>query len=174
LLDVLARHEAKATFFLVGSEVARFPDVARRLVAEGHAIGSHSAAHLDHQSVAADAAVADMLAGAEAIADVLGFEPALYRAPYGHFVPATIAEAGRRGWRCVRWSTLGYDWMEEATPRSVADRVLEGLEPGAIVLLHDSRRAKPMEPEPVIGATVILLEEIDRRGLRPVSLAGML
>ena len=62
-----------------------------------------------------DEAVADMLAGAEAIADVLGFEPRLYRAPYGHFVPATVAEAERRGWTCVHWSALGEDWDESAT-----------------------------------------------------------
>lgn len=174
MLDLLARHGAKATFFLAGSEVERFPELARRLVAEGHAIGSHTAAHLDHEAVEAEVAVADMLAGVGAIARVLGFEPGLYRAPYGHFVPATLAEADRRGWTCVHWSTLGYDWMEEATPRSVADHVLEGLEPGAIVLLHDSRRAKPKDPEPVIGATAILLQEIEGRGLRAVSLAAML
>jgi peptidoglycan-N-acetylglucosamine deacetylase len=153
VLDLLARHGAKATFFLAGSEVERFPELARRLVAEGHAIGSHTAAHLDHEAVEAEVAVADMLAGVGAIARVLGFEPGLYRAPYGHFVPATLAEA---------------------TARSVADHVLEALEPGAIVLLHDSRRAKPKDPEPVIGATAILLQEIEGRGLRAVSLAAML
>lgn len=115
-----------------------------------------------------------MLAGAEAVARVVGFEPVLYRAPYGHFVPATVAEAERRGWTCVHWSALGFDWEEDATPRSVADRVLEDLEPGAIVLLHDARRAKPMDPEPVIGATALLLEEIDARGLHAVSLREML
>jgi peptidoglycan-N-acetylglucosamine deacetylase len=144
------------------------------VVAEGHAVGSHTLSHLDHEAVTPQEAVADMLAGAEAIQQVLGFEPALYRAPYGHFVSATIDEAIRRGWTCVHWSALGYDWMEEATPRSVADHVAESLEPGTIVLLHDSRRAKPMDPEPVIGATAILLEEIERRGLRAVSIAAIL
>jgi peptidoglycan/xylan/chitin deacetylase (PgdA/CDA1 family) len=130
--------------------------------------------HLDHHAVGPREAVADMLAGAEAIAGVVGFEPALYRAPYGHFADATVAEATRRGWACVRWSALGYDWMEEATPQSVADHVLEGLEPGAIVLLHDSRRAKPMDPEPVVEGTAILLDEIKRRGLRAAGLSEML
>ena len=63
-----------------------------------------------------------MVAGAEAIARVLGASSrALYRAPYGHFVPETVAEARRRGWTCVFWSALGHDWEEDATPRSVAD-----------------------------------------------------
>ena len=174
ILDLLAAHGAKATFFFVGTEAERFPETARRVAAEGHAVGSHTIAHLDHDAVEPAAAVVDMLAGADAVAQVLGFEPTFYRAPYGHFVPATIAEAGRRGWTCVHWSALGFDWEEEATPQSVADRVLEGLEPGAIVLLHDSRRAKPMDPEPVVGATRILLDEIDARGLHAVSLREML
>ena len=51
----------------------------------------------------------------------------------------------------MHWSALGDDWEEDATGRSVAERMLADLVPGAIVLLHDSRRAKPMNPEPVTG-----------------------
>jgi peptidoglycan-N-acetylglucosamine deacetylase len=174
ILALLERHDAHATFFMVGSQAERFPHMARRVVAAGHEVGSHTFSHLDHHAVAPHEAVADMVAGAEAIAGVLGFEPRLYRAPYGHFVPETAAEARRRGWTCVLWSGLGFDWEEGATPRSVADRVLGDLAPGAIVLLHDARRAKPMDPEPVTGATAILLEEIERRGLHAVAVGDIL
>ena len=159
---------------MVGTEVERFCGTARRVVAEGHAVGSHTLAHLDHDAVVPAAAVADMLAGAKATERVLGFEPVLYRAPYGYFDEATVDEAARRGWTCVHWSALGYDWEEEATPRSVADQVLADLSPGAIVLLHDSRRAKPMEPEAMIGATAILLDERERRNLRAAALTDIL
>ena len=174
LLDLLARHGAQATFFMVGSEALRDPGTARAVVAAGHEVGSHSMRHLDHEAVSEAEAVADMVEGAGAIAQVLGFEPPLYRAPYGHFVPATVAEAHRRGWACVHWSALGEDWLAEATPRSVFDLVVRDLGPGAIVLLHDSRREKPMNPEPVVGGTALLLEELERRGLRAVGLRGML
>ena len=148
--------------------------MARRVVNAGHEVGSHTFSHLDHHAVAPHEAVSDMVAGADAIAGVLGFEPHLYRAPYGHFVPATVEEAERRGWTCIFWSSLGFDWEEEATPRSVADHVLGDLGPGTIVLLHDARRAKPMDPEPVTGATAILLEEIERRGLRAAAVGDIL
>jgi peptidoglycan-N-acetylglucosamine deacetylase len=174
VLRVLDRHGERATFFMVGSQAERFPHIARRVVSAGHEVGSHTFSHLDHHMVAPHEAVSDMVAGAEAIAGVVGFEPQLYRAPYGHFVPETAAEAERRGWKCIFWSALGYDWEEEATPRSVADRVLDDLVPGAIVLLHDSRRAKPMDPEPVTGAVEILLEEIGRRGLRALPVGDIL
>jgi peptidoglycan-N-acetylglucosamine deacetylase len=174
LLDLLARHRARATFFFVGSQVREFPEMAGRVVAEGHGLGSHTLSHLDHYEVDPQAALDDMVAGAESIAEVVGFEPTLYRAPYGHFIPETVAEAGRRGWTCVLWSTLGMDWMEGETGPSVAARIAPELAPGAIVLLHDARRAKAMSPEPVVGATEILLEEIERRGLRAVALGDML
>ena len=174
ILTLLEQHDAHATFFMVGSQAERFPHMARRVVAAGHEVGSHTFSHLDHQAVAPHEAVADMVAGAEAIAGVLGFEPRLYRAPYGHFVPETTAEAERRDWTCVFWSALGFDWEDEATPRSVADRVLADLAPGTIVLLHDARRAKPMDPEPVTGATEILLDEIARRGLRAAAVGDIL
>ena len=174
ILELLAESGARATFFMVGSEVERDPDAARAVRDAGHDIGSHSMRHLDHEAVTADEAVADMLGGARVIEEALGREPRLYRAPYGHFVPATVAEAQRRGWTCVHWSTLGMDWLEDATPRSVADNVLSDLKPGGIVLLHDSRRAKPMRPEPVVGGTALLLGELARRGLRSVGLSEML
>jgi peptidoglycan/xylan/chitin deacetylase (PgdA/CDA1 family) len=174
VLGLLARDGARGTFFLVGSEVRRHPDVARRIAAEGHEIGTHTMSHLDHYEVEPSQAVEDMVAGARAVAQVLGHEPRLYRAPYGHFIPDTVAEARRRGWTCVHWSALGMDWMEGESGRSVADRVLPDLQPGAIVLLHDSRRAKPMNPEPVVRATALLLAEIERRGLHPVPVGEML
>jgi peptidoglycan/xylan/chitin deacetylase (PgdA/CDA1 family) len=174
VLDLLAQHGAAATFFLVGHETQRDPELARQVVGAGHEVGSHSMHHLDHEQVEPDAAVADMLDGASAVASVLGFEPTLYRAPYGHFTAETVAEARRRGWTCVHWSALGEDWEEGVTGRLVADRILPNLERGAIVLLHDSRRAKPMNPEPVVTATSILLDELGSRGLRPVRIREML
>jgi peptidoglycan/xylan/chitin deacetylase (PgdA/CDA1 family) len=174
ILELLAERGARATFFMVGSEVERDPDLARAVLAAGHEIGSHSMRHLDHEAVPPAEAVDDMLDGARAIERALGLEPRLYRAPYGHFVPATVAEAERRGWTCVHWSALGMDWLDDATPRSVADNVIRDLEPGAIVLLHDSRRAKPMRPEPVVGGTALLLDELSRRGLRAVPIREML
>ena len=174
VLELLARHDARATFFMVGSEVERDPGLAHEVVSAGHEVGSHSMHHLDHAEVSPAEAVADMLAGAAATAAVLGFEPQLYRAPYGRFIPDTVAEAQRRGWTCVHWSALGNDWEEDATGLAVAARIVPDLDAGAIVLLHDSRRAKPMNPEPVVGATAILLKELARRELHGRAVTDIL
>jgi peptidoglycan/xylan/chitin deacetylase (PgdA/CDA1 family) len=172
--QLLADHGARGTFFLVGSQVERDPDRARATAEAGHAIGSHSMWHLDHRQIEPERALADMLDGAAAVERAVRFEPRLYRAPYGGFVEATVGEARRRGWKCIHWSALGMDWEEGATGRSIADWIIPDLVPGAIVLLHDARRAKPMNPEPVVAATEILLEEIARRGLLAVAVSEML
>ena len=174
MLELFRRHGGKATFFLVGAEAERDPALAASLSASGHGVGSHSMHHLDHRQIEPEQAVTDMLDGAAAVERAVGFEPRLYRAPYGSFVPATVAEAQHRGWTCVHWSALGMDWEEGATGESIAGRILPDLVPGAIVLLHDSRRAEPMNPEPVVEATRILLAEADRRGLQVVGLSEML
>jgi peptidoglycan/xylan/chitin deacetylase (PgdA/CDA1 family) len=105
---------------------------------------------------------------------VLEFAPTLYRAPYGHFVPATLDEAARRGWACVGWTVLGGDWKEGETGRSVADRVLAALVPGAIAVLHDGRRERPADHRPMLGAVEIVLGELSRRGLEPVTVSELL
>jgi peptidoglycan/xylan/chitin deacetylase (PgdA/CDA1 family) len=173
-LELLERAGAKATFFLVGSEVERHPDMARAVRDGRHELGSHSMHHLDHAESERADALADMVEGANAIQRVLGMEPRLYRAPYGHFVPVTLAEAEKRGWGCVFWSASGDDWREGETAASIAERVLEDLRPGAIVLLHDSRRAKPTNCAPMLGALETVLEEAARRGLVSVSVGELL
>jgi peptidoglycan/xylan/chitin deacetylase (PgdA/CDA1 family) len=174
VMDVLEKHGARATFFMLGTEAQRDPELVREVAARGHEVGSHSMRHLNHVAVGAERAVADMLEGADAIAEALGVEPRLYRAPYGGFVPATIAEADRRGWTCVHWSAVGRDWEPDATAQSVADRVISKLSAGTIVLLHDSPRTEAVHPAPVTGATEILLDELATRSLRPRTVGDML
>ena len=116
-----------------------------------------------------------MVGGAEAIAERARLRaPPLPRA----LRPLRAGHAGRgraaAGWTCVHWSALGDDWEDDATGRSVADRILPDLGPGAIVLLHDARRTKPMNPEPVTGATALLLDELARRGLHARSVSDIL
>jgi len=190
LLRLLAAHAAPATFFMAGEQAERSPAIARRVALSGHEVGSHSMCHLDHAAIPAAEAVADMLAGAKAVEDAVmpAVEraaarsggradrggPRLYRAPYGHFVPATLEAAAERGWTSVGWSAMGEDWLADATGPEIAKRVLGDLAPGVIVLLHDGRREKPCDAGPMLEATAILLAETERRGLRPVTVSALL
>jgi peptidoglycan-N-acetylglucosamine deacetylase len=173
-LRLLGECGASATFFFVGTEVVRDPGLAREVHAAGHEIGSHSMRHEEHQHAERADVVADMLEGAAAIERVLGVEPRLYRAPYGHFAPGTLAEAERRGWACVLWSAAGEDWREGESGEAIFRRLLPDLERGAIVLLHDGRRAKPANCGPMLEALGLLLDEAGRRGLSPVTVGELL
>ncbi len=174
LLDLLAARAVKATFFMVGSQLRREPQIGERVRDEGHEVALHSMAHLDHAEVGAQAASADLLDGAQEIEGALGVRLGLFRAPFGHFVPATLALAEQRGWTSVHWSAWGEDWREGEGASSIAERVIADLRPGAIVLLHDGRREKPIECERMLGALELVLEEAGRRGLTPVTVGELL
>jgi peptidoglycan/xylan/chitin deacetylase (PgdA/CDA1 family) len=174
LLTVLAGRGAQATFFMVGSQVERDPEQARAVVAAGHEVGSHSMAHLEHQHAPREEAVMDMLDGAATIERALGVEPRLYRAPYGHFAPGPFAEAERRGWTCVLWSAEGSDWRAGEEPQAIFERIALDLSPGAIVLLHDGRREKPIDCEQMLSALGLILDEAERRGLTAATVGELL
>jgi peptidoglycan-N-acetylglucosamine deacetylase len=174
LLEALERRATRATFFMVGSQVELDPGRARAVLAAGHEVGSHSMEHLDHQHAPRSEAVADMVDGAVAIERALGVEPRLYRAPYGHFAPGTLAEAERRGWTCVSWSAEGVDWRAGETAHALFERIAPDLAPGAIVLLHDGRREQAVDCERMIEALGMVLDEATRRGLEPVTVGELL
>ncbi len=138
VLEVLARHGATATFFLIGEQVVRRPALAREIVAAGHEVAVHGFRHtlLLRRRVAAVAE--DLDRAVAAIGEATGERPTLYRPPYGVFSAGALAHVRARGWRSLLWSTWGRDWERRATPRSIARRATRGLGPGDVVLLHDS------------------------------------
>ena len=174
LIAVLGRSGLKATFFLVGSQVERHPELAARLRDAGHELGLHSMAHRDHAQIPPAEAVEDVVAGADAIGRLIGVDVELFRAPYGHFVPATLAEAERRGWSCVMWSAWGEDWRDDRTAEKIAAQIVADLRPGAIVPLHDSRREQQVECARMLRALELVLDEAGRRGLSPVTVGELL
>ena len=133
LLDLLASHGARGTFFLVGKRAAKHPELIARLLAEGHAIGNHS---WDHPALPrlTFAGVSDQLRRA---ATAIDRPLAMMRPPYGDQSLVSHLAARRFGYTVVAWSVVGADWAEDDGP-AIAERILEGLHPGAIVLLHDT------------------------------------
>jgi len=75
---------------------------------------------------------------------------------------------------CVLWSASGEDWREGETGESISTRILPDLVPGAIVLLHDARRAKPTNCAPMLEGLALVLEESNERGLVPVTVGDLL
>ena len=141
VLDVLARQDARATFFQTGEHVERHPELARRVVSEGHVVGNHTWSHPDLRTIDG-AALRDEIASTSAlIARVTGRPPTLFRPPYGRLVATTEDDVAHLGLRTALWDIDPYDYTEPG-PDAIVDRVLEEVTPGSIVLLHDGVLAK--------------------------------
>jgi len=122
----------------VGEQVRQHPDVARRIVDEGHEVALHGFRHVLLLRRRVREVAADYDRALETIEDATGVVPTLYRPPYGVFSSGALAEVRRRGWRPLLWSAWGRDWARRATAASIARLVARDLRPGAVVLLHDS------------------------------------
>ena len=137
LLDILDHYRVKATFFQVGANVRRLPAIARMVADSGHEIGNHSDTHPLFALKPAAFILADLRAAQQIIAQHTGVQPRLLRAPYGvrwFGLRRAQAELGLTG---VMWTVIGRDWKDTAD--AVTSRLLETVEPGGIVCLHDGR-----------------------------------
>ena len=139
ILDALDAVGAKATFFLVGEQIAAAPDLALEILARGHEAGVHGQRHIRNDHVLAAESVADIETGHAVLAETTGIAPRFYRPPYGRLTLASAEACQRLGLEIAYWSTWGLDW-EPVSAARIARRVLRDLEDGGIVLLHDSSR----------------------------------
>lgn len=137
ILDILQSRGVRATFFAEGQAVEAHPETVMRELALGMAVGSHSYAHAKELSSLTRAQFATDLRQAEAaLAPALGYQPALYRAPYGHTSRNMLAELDAEGYVSIGWDVDSTDWSG-ATADAVVSSVLDQVHPGAIVLMHD-------------------------------------
>ena len=172
VLDALDRHQVKATFFLVGEQVAARPGLAAEIVARGHEIGIHCYRHRAATWRAPRTFRDDLDRAADAIEQATGLAPVLYRPPRGVFTYSALAEVRRRSWFPVLWAADGRDWRPTATPASISGRIARGLEGGEVVLLHDSDfYASPCSWKNTLGALPLLLSAMEAKRLSPVTMA---
>ncbi len=171
VLEILGKHDATATFFLAGEQVARRPELAAEIVAGGHRVELHCYRHRNLLRLGVSEFLDDAERGREAIEDATGQAISDYRPPYGIFSAATLRAVRRRGWRPMLWSQWGRDWTRRASPESIARRSSSGARPGDVVLLHDadyySARGSWVR---TAAALPLILEELENRGLRTVAL----
>ena len=171
-LDLLAAHQLRATFFLLGSMVAKAPELAADIADAGHEVGVHGWEHR-YTILRGPRAVHDDLARAtDAVAAASGTQPRFYRPPYGVLSAGALAAARAQRLTPVLWTCWGREWAAGATPASVYATLVRDLTPGATVLLHDSDCTSPAGASAAaLGALPRLLENCAERGLRVGPLA---
>jgi peptidoglycan/xylan/chitin deacetylase (PgdA/CDA1 family) len=170
VLEILAANETTATFFLVGEQVQRNPGLAQEILAAGHAIGLHCHRHRNLLRLAPWQVGADIDRAQALIEDATGAPIRLYRPPYGVLNASALRLAKARGWRTLLWSQWGRDWEKRATPASIAQRVTAGVEPGAVLLLHDADDYGARDSwQRTAAALPQVLDTLAARGLRPTA-----
>lgn len=173
LLDVFDELELKATFFMVGQQVERYPTTARRVVACGHEIGNHSYSHPIYLYRGERETRRQLERTQDVIAGVTGVRPQLARPPCGVRTPAYFSAARALGLRTVQWTVAGFDWKKRSAQK-IAHDVVRHATAGSIILLHDGDSTGKTDRRATIAAIPLIVAGLRSRGLRVAPLMQLL
>ena len=155
LIDILGKYNIKATFFVVGAWVDKYPESVKALHDAGHEVMSHSNSHAHFNSLSTDEIIADLNTCNDKIEAVTGVRPTLFRCPYGEYDDHVINAVRSLGIEPIQWDVDSLDWKELPADEITA-RVTSRVQPGSIVLFHN---AAIHTPEALPGIIEALLRE---------------
>jgi peptidoglycan/xylan/chitin deacetylase (PgdA/CDA1 family) len=166
ILDVLAAHDARATFFMIGEYVAGNEEIVRRLIAEGHEVGNHMLSDAASARLPAAEFERQLLQTHEMLA---AFGPVRWFRP-GHtwFNRRMLDQIHCHGYRCAMASTYAYEFLPISAPYA-AQHILLTIRPGGVIILHDG----PADQERTVAVLELLLPALHRRGYRVVTLSEL-
>jgi len=174
LLEVLAKHNAHATFFVIGRYVQRCPDVVREIAKAQHAIGNHTFTHPLLTLKSSDEIRNELQTCHAAIQDAVGDHSNLFRPPFGGRRPAVLRIARELGLEPIMWNITGYDW--NAPPAEVIERKVSGkIRGGNVILLHDGGHLQMgADRSQTVIATDHLLTRYKAEGYKFVTIPEMM
>ena len=173
VLDILAAEAVPATFFVLGSNVERHPQIVQRARDEGHAVGIHGMTHATLAGAAVDA-IEQQVAGVTRLLARLGVTAArVYRTPHGYKSRGVFAVARRHGLQLWAWSRGVWD-TDHPEPSLLVRRATRFARPGMVLLLHDGRgdEAQP-DVQPMLAALPAIIRELKQRGFAFVRVGDM-
>jgi peptidoglycan-N-acetylglucosamine deacetylase len=172
LLDLLGRHQARATFFLIGKYVRLRPEIARAIRDAGHLIGNHTCSHPNLIFASAARLRQELEDCRKALEDAIGQPAPLFRPPFGGRRPNVLRTARAMGLEPVMWSVTGFDWDADSA-ESIVSKIVKQVDrrrQGEIVLLHDgSHLAFGADRKYTVEATRTVLDKYSAEGKKFVS-----
>ena len=161
LLDLLKAEGVKATFFVIGSQIEKHPDIVRRIAAEGHTLGNHTASHPNLMICTPGRTRRELERVQQQVQELTGQKPTWWRPPFGFRSPWTQPVASRLGLRCALWTINPRDFQNPGAS-VIVERVMSAVDKGVIVLLHDGleKRGQTLE------ATRELIHKLKEQGIR--------
>lgn len=155
ILNILDEFEAKATFFCLGENVEKYPELKNEIISRGHAIGNHSYSHVSGFTTS----VSNYLKNVEKASGLISSN--LFRPPYGRITPFQYRKLKKK-YKIIMWNATSDDWNESLTPEICIKKVKKNARDGAIILMHDNSAAK----ERITIALPFLLDYFKMLGYR--------
>ncbi len=167
LLDMLKQRNIKATFYVVGTNAERYPQILRRMIAEGHEIGNHTQTHASFTAIGDNATRRELALCHQAIVQATGIPPRTVRPPYGAITSSQKAWIKQEfGYPSILWAVDPEDWKRPGSS-VVADRIVSNTRNGYIILAHDIH-------SPTIDAMPSALDRLLAKGFRFVTVTQLI
>lgn len=166
LIDILAKYQVKATFFVVGGWVDKYPESVKALADAGHEVMNHSNTHPYMTKLSSQGMLDEVNACADKVEKVTGVRPKLFRPPYGDYNDTLIRTLNENGFYGIQWSVDSLDW-KELPASEITQRVTSKIEAGSIVLFHNAAKHTP---EALPG----ILEAVAARGIELVPISQLI
>ncbi|MDQ0418111.1 peptidoglycan/xylan/chitin deacetylase (PgdA/CDA1 family) [Croceifilum oryzae] len=169
VLDILKKYRVKATFFLVGNNVEKYPQVVKRIAQEGHQIGNHSYDHANLKKLPDKAYHEQIEKTGRLIRNLVGYTPKAFRPPYGSLSEKQVKWASDKKYLVTQWNVDTLDW-KGLSKEEVLSRALDSTTPGAIILQHSMY---PMKLQGSVEALDQMIPILKSNGTRLVTISQM-
>ena len=166
ILEILDKYDIKATFFVTGEWVSKYPEAVKKLYEAGHDIGNHGDNHKHMSTLSKEENISEMQGCHDKVKTLTGYDMKLFRAPYGDYDGDLIKQAREFGYETIQWDVDSLDW-KDLSAAEITRRVLDGAKNGSIVLFHN---AALHTPEALPG----IIESLQSQGYELVGVADMI
>ncbi|WP_234405516.1 polysaccharide deacetylase family protein [Paenibacillus sp. IHBB 10380] len=171
ILDVLKQYHAKATFFVVGEQATKYPDIVRREVSEGHELANHTYSHTDFKHLSKEEVKEEIVKSENEILSITGQQTILFRPPGGYCNDLIMKTAEQLGYTVILWTWYqdSKDWSKPGV-HQIVNRVVSNAHSGDIVLFHDRISGKSQ----TVKALKVILPELQEQGYSFVTISKLL
>ncbi len=174
LLNVLAKHDVRATFFMMGNHAAAQPDIARAVASAGHDIGNHTQTHPNLIFCSPAQVISQLDECHRVLTEIVGEHSKLFRPPFGGRRPDVLRTVRKKGYVPVMWSVTAYDW-KPVPPEKIEANVAARVRGGDVILMHDGGHLSPdADRSATVVATDRLITRFKAEGYRFVSVTEMI
>lgn len=175
ILDILKENDAKATFFVMGKKVEYYPDIVKRMIDEGHEIGNHTYNHINVSKYSKSKVEEEILKSQEAIYNLTGKKPSLFRPPYRGMNQNTVNLVNELNLKMVLWcKTIDVrDWANPGV-YNITNPLLTKIQNGDIILLHDYNNRSKATTSQTVQALRIVIPELKKRGYEFVTVSELI